>query len=136
VNPAETNPAIRALPSPGPVTMASYSYALSRAVDPDADKGRIGEWRDNTNTQAVILSDRVLKSGNEAAPGESVPTHLQRSTWTTADGDWRGSVVFGDNSTSFLTTSDVPQTRYGEVSNKNDNLFLSTGADDALQFRD
>lgn len=136
VNPQETNPNIKTLDSTGIVTSANYSYAISKAGDPDADKGRVAEWRDNTNTQAAVLSDRVLKSGAEPGAQEAVPAAQQRSTWTQTDGDWRGSVVFGDNSTSFLTTSTLPKSKYADTLHEQDNLFEDAGADDAFQVRE
>jgi hypothetical protein len=143
INPAETNTAIQAQATPGRVTPNNYSYAVSRAVDPLADDGRIAEWRDNTNTEAVVVSDRVLKSGHETEYGEVVAPNLRRSIWTTTDGDWRGSVVFGDNSITFLTTS-VTATKYltsivpmAPVSdNPKDDLFSPEGAADAFMIRD
>jgi len=135
INPGETNPKITAIGSSGVVTPSHYSYALSRARSRVNDDGRIEEWRDNTNTQAPALSDRVLLGGAEPA-SPSVPLAKQRSTWTTADGDWRGSAVFGDNSTVFLTTSTIAKTRFSKRENADDNLFLTTGDSDAFHVRD
>jgi hypothetical protein len=135
INPKETNRSIKPVGQSGMVTSMNYSYAVSKAVEPATDKGRIAEWRDNTNPQAVVLSDRVLKSGVEPAPGEAVPPRLQRSTWTKRDGDWRGGVVLGDNSALFLTRSTLASTKYGEIVNTDDNLFTRSGPDDAFQFR-
>jgi hypothetical protein len=144
INPAETNTLlIKPRLTPGLITPDNFSYSVSRAEDPVADAGRIAEWRDNTNTQAAVVSDRVLKGGAEAGPGEVVAPSLRRSVWTTTDGDWRGSVVFGDNSTTFLTThttatkylnSKEPGAGYSE--NPKDDLFTPEGPADAFMIRD
>jgi prepilin-type N-terminal cleavage/methylation domain-containing protein len=126
INPAETNNSIASFVAVGGSSIGSVhsSYASLSATSAAADSVRRSEFKDNTNTQAAILGDRVVsQAGNETAG--SVAAASQRSVWTTTDGDWRGSVVFGDNSTTFLTSSLVPTTKYGTQTNSNnDNLFL------------
>jgi len=142
INPAETNAAITALTQTTLVTTGNYSYSVSQvsatAAGNPADTGRAPEWKDNTNTQALVLTDRVLNGTSELADGTTdIATTNYRSTWTSTDGDWRGSAVFGDNSTTFLTTCTALTTKYGTTLNSgNDNIFTTatTGAD-AKQWR-
>jgi len=125
INPAETNNTIASYVATTGSSVGSIrsSYASLSATSAAADSIRRSEFKDNTNTQAAILGDRVASSAAETAG--SLAAANQRSVWTTTDGDWRGSVVFGDNSTSFLTTSLAATTKYGSQTNTgNDNLFL------------
>lgn len=153
VNPGETNSVITAIGAQSTVanvTSANYSYCLSQVVTsatiagatPD-QTGRANEWKDNTNTSAAVISDRILyTSASTESPGvaDLSATNIAscRSVWTSTDGDWRGSVVFGDNSTLFMTTIVVTSTRYGSVTNSNDNIFttVSTTSGEGKQWRD
>jgi prepilin-type N-terminal cleavage/methylation domain-containing protein len=134
INPAETNASITALTTATTVTTAAYSYSVSQvqasAAGTALDTGRAPEWKDNTNTQGVIVTDRVLNGNAELAAGTTdIATTNYRSTWTTTDGDWRGACVFGDNSTTFLTTCTGLSTKYGTSLNSGtDNIFLETEA--------
>jgi prepilin-type N-terminal cleavage/methylation domain-containing protein len=128
INPAETNNSIVSTVAAVGVSVGSIrsSYASLSATSAAVDSIRRSEFKDNTNTQAAILGDRVV-TGNGVETAGSAATNVQRSVWTTTDGDWRGSVVFGDNSTSFLTTSLVATTKYGTFTNSgNDNLYVAT----------
>src|SRR5262249_28108486 len=98
INPAETNHSIHPA-SPGVIDLNNYSYAVSEIADAIGDRGRRMEWKDNTNTQAAVVSDRTFNNGAEAT-GQVSPND-QRSIWSNSNGDWRGSLVFGDNSTTF-----------------------------------
>ena len=78
--------------------------------------GRVGEWRDNANSQAVLMCDR-----NSAAN-----TLSPRSNWATSAGsitDWKGNVVWGDNHAEFDTQSAGFTTKYLETVNTSDSLF-------------
>jgi hypothetical protein len=44
---------------------------------------------------------------------------------------WVGQILWNDNHVEFIET-DSPDTQYGVVSNTSDNLFRSTGDNDAL----
>jgi prepilin-type N-terminal cleavage/methylation domain-containing protein len=136
INPAESNAGITAMTTPTNVTTASYSYSVSQVVATaagnPADTGRAPEWKDNTNTQAVIVCDRVLNGTSELAAGSTdIATTNYQSTWTTTAGDWRGSTVFGDNSTTFLTTVTANTTKYGTTTNSPDNIFTTATATSA-----
>ncbi|MEM6458250.1 MAG: prepilin-type N-terminal cleavage/methylation domain-containing protein [Planctomycetota bacterium] len=115
VNPADPE----AFPAPpeGPVTFRNHSYAMLPIADPQADAGRIFEWRETLNTNAVVLSDR----------NTGVAPDRLSSVWTERNsGDWRGGVVRNDNSTSFETTAVLEGTKYGKYpANDTDQLFVS-----------
>lgn len=113
--------------SGGPLTTENYSYAALEVSAP----GRREEWRDNGNSQAVMYSDRAI--------GPDM-TGLVRSLWSNQPrqtglmparfpGHWVGTVVFGDSHVEFLYSHVVLQTRYMDVTNKEDNLFLSETED-------
>jgi len=111
----------------GPVTSANYSYAMLDFSDPQTQ--RAAEWSDTINTQAPILSDRNL--------GTNATTDVQ-SIWTTNPGDWRGSVAWNDNHTTFEVSHETGiTTQYGTAGvNTDDNLFTTNasnnnGGDDA-----
>lgn len=113
----------------GTVTSEHYSYAMS---DIDAGPGgRINEWKDTLNTQAVTLSDRNI--------GSDTDTNVE-SLHNNTPGDWFGAVAYNDNHVVFETTHILP-TGYtifddaGEPSilqHAADNLFASDSADDAM----
>jgi len=93
------------------ITDASNSVAVS-SVSP----GRVGEWRDNANSQAILIADRN-SSGSTVSP---------RSIWSTSAGsitDWKGNVVWGDNHAEFLTSYTNLTTKYLTTVNTADSLF-------------
>lgn len=116
VSPAETLTAW----TTGTLTSRHYSYALLR-ID---GGGRLAEWRETLNTQAIVASDRNTGSADEP-----------RSVWTKAlpaAAEWRGTVVYNDNACIFQHTNVLP-TRYGEAAaNRKDDLFAPAGPDDAV----
>ncbi|BAM02735.1 type II secretion system protein [Phycisphaera mikurensis] len=86
-----------------------------------------GEWKETINTQAMIMADRAVGEGDDliaATPDGS-------SVWTDeGSGEWRGSIVRGDGSTSFEASpvfTDVGL-KYGKrvfVDGDVDNIFAS-----------
>lgn len=107
-----------------PLTSEHYSYALLGIADelartkdglPTGGDGRALEWKETLNTSAIVLSDRAIGSGREDLS----------SVWTApGSGDWRGGVVRNDNSTSYETTAEFEQTKYGNYDvNDLDHLF-------------
>lgn len=107
-----------------PLTSEHYSYALlgiaeelTRAEDglPTGSDGRAMEWKETLNTSAIMLGDRAIGAGREDIS----------SVWTDiGSGDWRGGVVRNDNSTSYETTTEFEQTKYGNHdANELDHLF-------------
>lgn len=106
---------------------ANFSYAMLELNDLNGatgkpDRARALEWQETLNTSAPMMAD--LNSGLGAAVGGMVS-----SLWTEDEsGDWRGGITKNDNSTSFETSPEVEQTKYGNnVSNGVDNLFLEDG---------
>lgn len=130
ISPGETNSAIKAAPGQNPaytITTGEYSYAIlqaTKATTADtSNAGRNSEFKDNTNTEAVIISDRPLNAAAEAGAMATVASASLRSIWTTTDADWRGSVTKGDNSTAFETKATGFQTRMGTNTFTADYLF-------------
>jgi len=103
-----------------------FSYAL---LDISQVGQRQAEWRDTINTNAPTLSARNT--------GKDTGSNIQ-SVWTTQPGDWRGSVAWNDNHTTFEVTPEMEETQYGEApTNFDDHLFTTDptrndGGDDAL----
>jgi len=117
-----TNPAY--LPVvPTSSSAGQFSYSLLNIVDNSSSiavstvsAGRVGEWRDNANSQAILISDRN-SSGSTVSP---------RSIWSTSAGsitDWKGNVVWGDNHAEFLTSYTNLTTKYLTQVNTADSLF-------------
>jgi prepilin-type N-terminal cleavage/methylation domain-containing protein len=108
---------------PTAATAGQFSYSLLNVVDAvgstvnsTLSAGRVGEWRDNANSQAILISDR-----NSAAN-----TISPRSIWATSAGsltDWKGNVVWGDNHAEFLTSSSSLTSKYLTTTNTADYLF-------------
>lgn len=105
----------------GAVTKDNFSYAMLSIADTAAERGRREEWKDNANSQALLMSDRALRTGLDAGAG--VPDRVIRSVWTTASGDWKGNVVWGDNHAGLEQSHKNFQTRYVKATATGDNLF-------------
>ncbi len=134
INPQETQTAPvwereRELP-----TTAQFSYSLLRigtgpmSTQIGGHTARAKEWRDNANSQAILISDR-----NTAATAESKKV---RSLWSTAplpDPDWKGTVLWGDNHAEFMSATNGRlgtlslNTKYAGVVNSDDFLFAESG---------
>jgi hypothetical protein len=100
------------------VGATNYSYAmLGQVASTDTGENK-NEWRETTNTEAVVLSDRAI--GNTGTHFKSVHTNPQASQT-----EWRGSVGWNDNHVTFEADATV-DTGYGSVSNTNDFLFDTT----------
>lgn len=109
----------------------NFSYGMLELNDADPnpnagdkkpDRARAAEWKETLNTSAAMISD--LNTGGDATIGSQVS-----SVWTEDEsGDWRGGVTRNDNSTSFETSPELEQTKYGSnASNTTDNLFAEDG---------
>jgi type II secretory pathway pseudopilin PulG len=97
------------------VTTANYSYAmLNLSV---ADSPRNFEWRDTSNSEAVVLSDRAIANGKDGAI-KSVHTNPSKDS-----NGWRGSIGWNDNHVTFEATHDQLDTQYADETFKKDNLF-------------
>ncbi|MEO0515495.1 MAG: hypothetical protein AAF086_09430, partial [Planctomycetota bacterium] len=136
VNPADAGTTEAALDTVANATIdgTKFSYAMldlgtQAAVDADPlDPGRAIEWKETLNTSAIIISDK--NTGADAVIGTAVS-----SVWTEEDsGDWRGGVTKNDNSTSFETTPEFEQTKYGNnIAVTTDNIFADVGGGGAGQ---
>ena len=130
ISPEEVNPDIQ--PWDGDVLMNNskiFSYALPQVVtsatSPPAnlstELGRIRECAATLNSQAIMISDRLV-AGTNADP----TTH--ESLWSNGDaGNWGGSVTWNDNHTEFVQSSVLDETEYDGRANTNDNLFANFG---------
>jgi prepilin-type N-terminal cleavage/methylation domain-containing protein len=116
-------------------TTDQFSYSLLRiagATNTTSFAGvdsvnRVVEWRDNANSQAILIVDR----NSTAATSAGV-----RSVWSTSSGsaaDWKGTALWGDNHAEFLNATNARlgtlslNTKYGSQINSDDFLFASTG---------
>ncbi len=100
----------------GRVVVGNYSYAWLSISNTSAEAGRLAEWKDNANSQAVLIGDRDINSAN----ADDVIN--VRSVWTTANGDWKGNIVWGDNHAEFTQTN-WQSTRYQASVATFDSLF-------------
>ncbi|HCD32992.1 MAG TPA: hypothetical protein DER01_11340 [Phycisphaerales bacterium] len=101
------------------LTADNYSYALLElAVAKVGATGsaRANEWRDTSNSEAVVISDRA----KDHATGKVKSVHTNPSG--TSD-EWRGSVGFNDNHVTFEATHNQLDTQYGDIDKTDDNLF-------------
>lgn len=125
VSPAET------LPTWDPdgtlaVTTQNYSYSMLQihsvdnhlnGTDPAIPDriGRAREWSESLNSEAAIMSDRTL--------GEDDFYSIWTGEPQAGQNNWRGGVVWGDNSTRTAASHEVV-TRYGSgLRNSTDSLF-------------
>jgi prepilin-type N-terminal cleavage/methylation domain-containing protein len=105
----------------GTLSTANHSYAVSAWVsNTNVDQGRRDEWKDNANGQSVLITDR---NSNTVAANSIEDSTTNRSVWTTANGDWKGSMVWGDNHAEFAQTSNNYTTRYNSTTQTGDALF-------------
>lgn len=118
VNPQEVG-TIKPYSPNAPLAASMHSYALLEIIK---GQGRLPEWRDNANSQAILMSDRNIGANAKTA----------QSLWTSTPGDWKGGTVWGDNHASFELMPEKFTTRYNGVVNRSDHLFLDEGGSDAL----
>jgi len=106
--------------SPSEAQTDTTSYALLAI---DANNGTIlsssrnDEWKDTTNTEAVVISDRAVGNGSGYKSIHTTPATNQN--------DWRGSVGWNDNHVTFESSFGLV-TKYNSDSNGNDHLFGGT----------
>ena len=116
--------------TPAAVVDTNYSYAMlqirfSADTTIDATSNatpRVKEWAQTLNSQAIVISDRNIGTGNTVGAVQSIHTDEA--------GDWRGSVLWNDNHVGFENDVEF-ETKYANGSlNKNatsdlpeDNLF-------------
>jgi len=104
----------------------NYSYAMLRVSGLAGDqpfaggnRARAAEWRDSVNSSAPIIVDRNIGSTGNDGDVQSIHTD--------DEGEWRGSVVWNDNHTTF-ESSHILTTKYGEgtLNDDNDSLFIQS----------
>ena len=106
------------------VTYEDFSYAMLQVFEPVDDAGRIAEWSETLNTNAVVMGDRNTAAGDERAS-------IWSENWTDHLEGWRGTIVRNDNSTGFVESHVIEETRYGSSHNElskvnaEDDLFKS-----------
>ncbi len=142
LSPAEINGVVMTATTAAVEPETNYSYSMLRidrnaqaAASATTDGERFNEWRDTYNSEAIIVSDRARSNQSAAfTPGTATLPTTFKSVHTNPDAedvnDWRGTVVFNDNSTQFKTShADSIESRYGNYTAKieNDHLFNSTG---------
>jgi prepilin-type N-terminal cleavage/methylation domain-containing protein len=100
------------------VTTGNQSYAMLEITTNSTDAGRQAEWKDNANGAAVLITDRNIGTDNTDSNAKSL--------WTTAAGDWRGGVTWGDNHVGFELSNRLGTTTiYNANQQTNDNLFAT-----------
>ncbi|MFN3166478.1 MAG: DUF4190 domain-containing protein [Phycisphaeraceae bacterium] len=134
ISPSESDGAIAAYSGSGPVDKSHYSYALlsfektNTTINDPTTQGypatqqsaaRLAEWKQTLNGQAILVSDRNT--------GTNADTQVQ-SIHTDSPGEWKGSVLWGDNAVMFEMQPTF-QTKYANGGlNNQDNLFLDEPA--------
>jgi len=101
------------------VTTNMFSYSALSIANTTGEAGRLGEWKDNANSQAMLFADRNIGTDGDAAV---------KSLWTTAAGDWKGNVVWGDNHAGFEQKDRGHTTKYVAAVTTNDYMFLNNEA--------
>lgn len=84
------------------------------------------EWSETINTEAPVMSDRLVNYAGLSNPSLLPFPELHRSLWTGPDGGsgWTGTIVYNDNHTELVSTSAVERTRYnGQQVVEDDSLF-------------
>ena len=106
--------------SPSEAQTGTTSYALLH-IDYNGTtvqtSFRNDEWKDTTNTEAIVISDRRVDNGTGFRSIHTTP-----ATNTT---DWRGSVGWNDNHVTFESTFGLT-TKYNSNSNTLDHLFAGS----------
>ncbi|MAX25164.1 MAG: hypothetical protein CMJ19_11740 [Phycisphaeraceae bacterium] len=96
------------------VTVNHYSYALLM-IHPNNTGDREDEWRQTSNAQAPVATDRAIANGAMAV--KSIHTNPLANT-----NDWQGSVVWNDNHAAFKSNH-MLSTQMGDHRFDTDHLF-------------
>lgn len=111
-------------------TLSNCSYAglaigdTSTATATTGNASRASEWKNNANSQSILMSDRQTGGTNDTAV---------LSVWTSTAGDWKGNLVWGDVHAGFEQSWKGFTTRYQSATNTNDNLFITTSSGTASE---
>ncbi|MEO1237097.1 MAG: prepilin-type N-terminal cleavage/methylation domain-containing protein [Planctomycetota bacterium] len=117
-----------------------FSYALPELINQGGSEGpnatafiRLQEWSLNLNSRAIIASDRLLGPVPGSVQPGAPDTH--NSLWDPEPDGWEGTIVFNDNSTSFVNDSRVANVAYGNSSGfiNPENIFGRIGNADVRQ---
>ena len=106
----------------------NYSYALLHIPDPAAANNRLSEWRSTTNSQAAIVTDRVIpRTAGGAITLADSDTYASLHSETS----WRGNVAYNDNHVEFETAVALDGTKYANhLVTVDDDLFADEAAPD------
>jgi prepilin-type N-terminal cleavage/methylation domain-containing protein len=109
--------------SPSEAQTSTTSYALLH-IDNNGSgvvttSTRNDEWKDTTNTEAIVITDRYVANGTGIKSIHTNPAGTNT--------DWRGSVGWNDNHVSFESTFNHT-TKYGSTNNPNGSDSLFGGA--------
>lgn len=117
-------------------TGGNVSYAMLHIADDSSTPapGRFGAWKDTSNTEALILSDRCEQGGPIGGGGALNTTSIHVSTTDSATSDtatqayWQGTVGWNDNHVGFQVGALIIETtKYGSYANTaGDNIFIDT----------
>jgi prepilin-type N-terminal cleavage/methylation domain-containing protein len=117
-------------------TGGHVSYAmLEIGADQDTTApGRFGAWKDTSNTESLILSDRCELGGVLGGGGALNTTSIHVSTTDSATDDtttqayWQGTIGWNDNHVGFQVGAFVIETtKYSAYANTGgDNMFADT----------
>lgn len=108
------------------ITPANFSYAM---INIAVTGQRKNEWRETSNTEAVVIGDRAIANGNGIKSVHTNPSAEDTN-------EWRGSVGFNDNHVTFEATHDNLNTQYADTSVTKDNLFSTKGTVDENDYDD
>ena len=109
----------------------NYSYSMLQIDDPDATPGgRLTEWRNTVNSQAPILSDRVIQRQGKTFSATDTTTFASLHS----ENSWRGNVAYNDGHVEFETDPELSSVKIGDkTQDTDDNLFNNDDSgDDAL----
>ena len=129
VSPSETKPYW----VPGtPLTPDNFSYAMHKIDETYQTSGGKTEHKETSNSEAVVLSDRCIRSGRGSGrttfvDGDGNTVNLGIRSVHTSPGDWeadawKGSVGWNDNHVTFEASVVLP-TQYQTYVNPEDNIF-------------
>ncbi len=127
ISPSDTTGKVQyqfaALPAVTPVAFnatGNYSFSLLN-IDITTTQRR-PEWADSTNSQAIVVSDRLV--------GATIATVATYDSIHSQDG-WSGSLGWNDNHVTFRQDP-LPDTVYGTgAPQTGDNMFIAAGLIDA-----
>ncbi len=128
ISPSETKTQFDNSATTNLLTADSYSYSL---IEITSGGQRKNEWRDTSNSEACVISDRAKDNGATSGTTNIKSVHTNPSLNTD---EWRGSVGFNDNHVTFEATHNQLDLQYGDTSTSDDNLFANEGTANATGF--